>query len=140
MKVWILDIFTVHTVMGHTEERMKLILTQMVPDHQYKCLLIFDKYTAIAGQDIHIIIPSWWKKFQFSRKLLSFQYHVWKKAELDNVFEHLNSFVETNYRVKIFNGFQYPLRKYGRKWPKIPLKHVFFSSPHSRISSKILDS
>ena len=39
--------------MGHTEKRMKLILTQMVPDHQYKYLLRFDNYTAIAGQDIH---------------------------------------------------------------------------------------
>ena len=50
--------------MSHTEKRVNLILTQIVPDYQYECLLRFDKYTVIAGHDIHIIIPSWWKKFR----------------------------------------------------------------------------
>ena len=65
MKVWILETFTAHTVIDHTANRMNLILNQIVPDYQYECLLRFDKYTVIAGHDIHIIIPSWWKSFDF---------------------------------------------------------------------------
>ena len=52
-----METFTAHTVIDHTANRMNLILNQIVPDYQYECLLRFDKYTVIAGHDIHIIIP-----------------------------------------------------------------------------------
>ena len=43
LKVWILETFTAHMVIGHTAKRMNLILTQIVPNYQYECLLRFDK-------------------------------------------------------------------------------------------------